>query len=178
MTETHTAQRWRIAFGTPLTWIALVGRGDVVENLSLGRTEEESVNGLVAALASDAKPRKSLPPVAKRLTAFVQGCPDDFLDVPIDPGVLTPFRQRVVDHCRRIPLGKTLTYAQLALEAGSPGAARAVGNCMATNRIPLIIPCHRVVGAEGRLCGYSGCGGVAFKKQLLEMEAWLKEGKK
>ena len=74
---------------------------------------------------------------------------------------------------RNVPYGQTLSYAELAAKAGSPKAARAVGSVMAQNRVPLIIPCHRVVGSGGHLGGFSAPRGIAFKKQLLELEANL-----
>ena len=92
-------------------------------------------------------------------------------DVRIDPGQLTSFQRRVLEQCRRIPYGHTVSYAELAAKAGFPRAARAVGNCMAGNRIPLIIPCHRVVCAGGRLGSYSAPGGTGMKRRLLALEA-------
>jgi methylated-DNA-[protein]-cysteine S-methyltransferase len=83
----------------------------------------------------------------------------------------------VLQACRKIAPGKTLTYAELADKVGSPGAARAVGNCMARNRFPLIIPCHRVVGSNGHLGGYSAAEGIPFKKRLLELEAMARATK-
>ncbi|MEX1224432.1 MAG: MGMT family protein, partial [Pirellulales bacterium] len=76
--------------------------------------------------------------------------------------------------CRRIPIGQTMSYAELAAVAGSPGAARAVGNIMAGNRVPIIVPCHRVVGSGGSLGGYSSSGGLRTKRRLLSLEASLK----
>ena len=73
--------------------------------------------------------------------------------------------------CRRIPYGRTMSYAELAAKAGSPNAARAVGNCMAGNRIPLIVPCHRVVCSDGRLGSYSAPGGTRMKRRLLDLES-------
>lgn len=80
------------------------------------------------------------------------------------------FHLRVLERCAEIARGQTLTYGQLASSVGSPGAARAVGQAMARNRWPLIIPCHRVVGHSGRLTGYSGAGGTATKRILLDFE--------
>jgi methylated-DNA-[protein]-cysteine S-methyltransferase len=96
---------------------------------------------------------------------------DDFRDVLIDPGPQTEFQRLVVDHCRQIPPGATLTYGELAARAGRPRSARAIGNCMAANRIPLIVPCHRVVGADGGLRGYSANGGLRLKQRLLDLES-------
>ncbi len=84
---------------------------------------------------------------------------------------VSEFHQAVLRHCHSIPAGQTVTYGRLAALAGSPQAARAVGSAMAKNRWPLLIPCHRVVGAGGQLTGYSGRGGTATKQRLLELEA-------
>ena len=110
---------------------------------------------------------------AKRIQAFAEGRRDDFLDVPVALGEVTDFQRRVLQQCRRIPYGRTLTYGELAAKAGFPGAARPVGGVMAGNRVPLVIPCHRVVGSSGSLRGYSGAGGVATKQRLLELEGQL-----
>lgn len=80
------------------------------------------------------------------------------------------FRDKVYDITRRIPRGKVATYGQLAELAGSPGAARAVGMCMKQNDNAPIVPCHRVVGARGKLTGYSAGGGISTKKQMLMEE--------
>lgn len=77
---------------------------------------------------------------------------------------------RVLQTLQGIPFGATTSYGQLAMMAGHPGAARAVGGVMAANPFPLIIPCHRVLGAGGKLGGYSGGKGVATKKWLLAFE--------
>lgn len=84
-----------------------------------------------------------------------------------------PFHRKVYTALCEIPAGKTITYAELARRAGSPGAARAVGQAMAKNPFPIIIPCHRVVAGNGKLGGYSGRGGVATKRALLELEGAL-----
>jgi methylated-DNA-[protein]-cysteine S-methyltransferase len=92
-------------------------------------------------------------------------------DVPVRLTGLTPFQQSVLHECGRIPPGKTLTYGELADRAGRPGAARAVGNALARNPVPLVIPCHRVVASGGVLGGFSAEAGVGLKKQLLALEA-------
>lgn len=79
-----------------------------------------------------------------------------------------PFFRRCWEELAKIPYGGTLSYGELALRAGSPGGARAVGAAMRANRLPLLIPCHRVVGAGGKLGGFS-CG-IAWKKHLLHLE--------
>jgi len=83
---------------------------------------------------------------------------------------LTEFQQKVVEIVQAIPAGETLTYGQVAELAGSPGAARAVGQVMANNPVPLVIPCHRVVGSAGGLGGFSAPGGIETKRRLLKVE--------
>lgn len=80
------------------------------------------------------------------------------------------FHRQVLERCARIPRGQVMTYGELAAAVGSPAASRAVGQAMARNRWPLIVPCHRVVGSTGKLTGYSGMGGTVTKQWLLDME--------
>lgn len=88
----------------------------------------------------------------------------------LDWSDVSEFDQRILSCCASIPAGQTLTYGQLAQQAGHHGAARAVGGSMARNRWPILIPCHRVVGSDGKLTGYSGRGGTDTKRWLLEFE--------
>ncbi len=81
----------------------------------------------------------------------------------------TPFQRKVYIALRRVPAGKVITYGELAKRAGYPGAARAVGNAMKKNRLPLVIPCHRVVPSTGGIGEYSQ--GKRWKKMLLELES-------
>jgi methylated-DNA-[protein]-cysteine S-methyltransferase len=125
--------------------------------------------------ASPAPERGSPPPhlkplieAAKReLTAYFEGIPTDFADLPLDPQG-TPFQQRVWQELRRIPRGQAISYKELAHRVGSPKASRAVGQANAVNPIPLIIPCHRVIAADGSLGGYSS--GLERKRWLLRHE--------
>ncbi|MDZ4821459.1 MAG: MGMT family protein [Planctomycetota bacterium] len=166
-TETSTALQWT-TFRTALGWMAIAGRGNVLHRLTFGH---EDAAGAVASIGlapwNDHEWQTEL---ADRLTAFADGQIDDFLDVEVAVDSYTPFTRRVVDAVRNIPQGQTLTYGEVAALAGNDRAARAVGRVMSSNRIPLIIPCHRVVGASGKLVGFSAIGGVSTKKKLLEIE--------
>jgi methylated-DNA-[protein]-cysteine S-methyltransferase len=104
------------------------------------------------------------------LREYSEGQSDDFSDVLLDLDDMTDFQRRVSLVCRTIPFGQTSTYGELAARVGSPNAARAVGAVMARNRLPIIIPCHRVVGTAGRLGGYSAPGGLDTKRRLLRLE--------
>jgi methylated-DNA-[protein]-cysteine S-methyltransferase len=157
--------------------MAVVGRDGLLQELTFGHPSPQSaVESLYTTLGGEAEEADWNSSLVARLEAYASGTRDDFLDVQVDLGPLTPFRRRVVEACRRIPFGETTTYKTLAEAAGSPAAARAVGRCMATNRIPLVIPCHRVVGCGGQLHGFSALGGLDMKRRLLEMERAVSPG--
>ena len=105
--------------------------------------------------------------VVKELRAFLAGAPADFHNLPLDLQG-TPFQLRVWQELRRIPWGGAISYRELARRAGSPQAFRAVGQANAVNPIPIIIPCHRVISADGGLGGYSS--GLWRKRWLLDHE--------
>ena len=91
-------------------------------------------------------------------------------DLEIDWTLITPFQRQVLELQLAIPYGETRTYAQLAAQLGKPRAFRAVGRAGAMNPVPLIIPCHRVVGSDGSLRGYGAPGGIQTKAWLLALE--------
>lgn len=105
--------------------------------------------------------------VVAAIDAELAGQPPRALPAALDLAALTPFRRRVSDYVRSIPRGETRTYQQVAAAIGSPAAARAVGQVMARNPFPLLIPCHRVTAAHG-LGGFGG--GLPLKEQLLARE--------
>ena len=94
-------------------------------------------------------------------------------DLRLDLRGLAPFTLSVLDELAKVPFGETTTYGALAARVGRPRAARAVGTVMNRNRIPIVLPCHRVVGASGSLVGYAG--GLDRKIALLELEGALAE---
>lgn len=108
--------------------------------------------------------------VARLLEQFAEGDPVDFDDIPVALTGMTGFQKQVVAACRAIPWGETVSYGQLASTVGHPGAARAVGTVMRKNRVPLIVPCHRVLAAGGQLGGYSAPSGLDMKRRLLALE--------
>ncbi len=167
-----------VIFPSELGWMGLVGSPRGVRYLTFGHSSaQRAANRLAESLGCDTKTGVWRPDLVARLQAFARGAADDFADVPVDLPHLTPFQQSVVRACRQIPPGETQTYAQLAAAAGRPAAARAVGNCMAANPVPLIVPCHRVVPSSGGLGGYSAPGGIRTKRRLLEKEAsWALAG--
>ena len=105
--------------------------------------------------------------LAEELEEFFQGKPVQFSVAP-DFSAGTPFQRRVWAALVKIPRGETRTYRWIARRLGRPKAARAVGAAVGANPIPLVVPCHRVVGSDGSLCGFAG--GMALKRRLLAME--------
>jgi methylated-DNA-[protein]-cysteine S-methyltransferase len=162
------------AIETAFGWIAVLASDKGVRQLTLGHRSEKDA---LAALDSTVSPRAdrdaSTLALLRRLRAYAEGEPIDFGDVTIDLGKLTEFRRKIVFACRRIPYGWTRTYGELSTKAGYPAAARAVGQCMARNPIPLIVPCHRVVAASGHPGGFSAPGGIQLKQKLLRLELGL-----
>ncbi|MDC0935175.1 methylated-DNA--[protein]-cysteine S-methyltransferase [Pirellulales bacterium] len=109
--------------------------------------------------------------VLEQLQRYAEGEPLEFFPWDLFDNGETPFTLAVIAECRAIPRGETRTYGQLAAAAGHPGAARAVGRVMSSNPTPLIVPCHRVLAAGGKLGGYSARQGLAMKRRLLRLEA-------
>lgn len=88
----------------------------------------------------------------------------------LDLSEMSPFQQKVLLITSQIPYGQTATYKEIAIQAGKPNASRAIGRVEATNPMPLVIPCHRVVGSDRSLHGYGGPGGIKLKAWLLQLE--------
>ena len=102
-----------------------------------------------------------------QLNDYFEGRRRDF-DVAVDTSVLPAFQQLVLEELARVPYGELATYGGLAARIGRPRAARAVGGALNRNPIPIVLPCHRIVGASGKLVGYAG--GLDRKEQLLRLE--------
>jgi methylated-DNA-[protein]-cysteine S-methyltransferase len=135
---------------------------------------EESETAFVSRLTRrvGGKPVRSadrLEDVAHQVTDYLEGARQSF-DLSVDLAGLTPFQQRVLQAVARVPRGKVATYAEIARRIDRPRAARAVGQALRRNPIPIVIPCHRVLASDGGLGGYTGRGGVRTKRQLLALE--------
>ena len=113
------------------------------------------------------------PPVAAwaaRVATLLQGAHDDLCDVPLALDTVPPFNARVYELARRIPPGKTMTYGEMAAALGEPGAARAVGQALGHNPFAPVVPCHRILAANGRPGGFSAGGGALTKLRMLQIE--------
>jgi methylated-DNA-[protein]-cysteine S-methyltransferase len=158
-------------FSTELGWSAVIWSDWGLKELKFGHlTPAAALSGL-SEIHEPTVPSKSARRLVTRLQRFAKGINnDEFLDVELDTCDLTDFGQAVTTCCRRIAAGTTMSYGELAATAGYPGAARAVGSVMRRNRWPLIVPCHRVVAAGGRLGGFSAPNGPDMKRRLLNLE--------
>ena len=122
---------------------------------------------------SDARSNPHVVVALTELDAYLRGELRDFT-VPIDWSRTKPFQREALQLVCAVPYGKTTSYGTIAGRMGRPEAVRAVGQANATNPIPIIIPCHRVLGADGKLHGYGARGGVESKAWLLRLEgSWL-----
>ncbi len=106
---------------------------------------------------------------ALQIQDYLAGGRDGF-DLPVDLDALTDFQREVLDATARIPRGQVTTYGEIARRIGRPRAARAVGQALGRNPVPIVIPCHRVIAGDGTLGGYSGGGGLQSKTHLLQLE--------
>jgi len=136
------------------------------------KTREELVASLAATFpwAADARSDAVSDEAAARLTRYFHGDEVDFRDLPLDLSLFTTFQAAVYRVVAAIPYGKVMTYREVAVAAGKAGAARGIGGAMARNPVPVIIPCHRVVGSSGSMTGYSASGGITSKLWLLRLE--------
>jgi len=111
----------------------------------------------------------------RQIRELLRGEPRDLLAVAVDHDGVPDFHRRVYALVRTIPAGETLTYGEVAARLGEPGAAQAVGQAMGANPTPVIVPCHRVLAANGALGGFSAPGGTATKRRMLVIEGALPE---
>ena len=147
--------------------VAVTDRGLV--RVTFPETPEETV---LVGLARHLSPRilrdaRRTDAVRRELDEYFEGRRRRF-SVAVDWSLVHGFHRRVLDHTVRIPFGQVSTYRDLAVQAGSPLASRAAGNALATNPIPLVVPCHRVLRTGGALGGYGG--GLDRKRFLLQLE--------
>jgi methylated-DNA-[protein]-cysteine S-methyltransferase len=120
--------------------------------------------------ACEAEPPSEVDLARSRMIALLEGKPADFSGILLDLDGVPSFHRRVYEAARRIEPGHILTYGVLARIIGADGAARAVGQALARNPFPILVPCHRVLAANGGLGGFSAYGGIGTKRQLLEIE--------
>ncbi|HBX69752.1 MAG TPA: cysteine methyltransferase [Chloroflexi bacterium] len=155
---------------TPLgmIWVAVSVQGLVATEM--GGTEGSFTQRLVARFGVPLTPSEfQVGPFIQEIESYFQGTSQTF-EIPIHWELLSPFQQKALRAVCAIPYGETCTYGQIAVKLGLPHAARAVGRANATNPMPLVIPCHRLVGSDGSLRGYGSGEGLKTKVWLLDFE--------
>jgi methylated-DNA-[protein]-cysteine S-methyltransferase len=151
--------------------LAFVCRGSIVYRLFFGFSKPQHLLAEIKKHFPTAYPDNNLLKGLQRdLADYFHGQHIDF-NCRVDLSWAGDFSNRVLRRCSRIKSAKTMSYKELAQQIGRPHAARAVGNALSKNRIPLIIPCHRIIASNGSPGGFSAPGGINLKKQLIEHEA-------
>ena len=162
-------------FETPFGWMGVLASSTGLRRTTL---PEGSPDECVAKLGEEVHRAVPAPErfqvLKEKLMRFYAGEPVSFADQAIDVDDASPFLRRAWMTCMSIPAGETRSYQWLAAEAGRPRAPRAAGQSMARNRLPIIVPCHRVVASDGGLGGFGkGRTRLDLKRRLLEMEAGI-----
>jgi methylated-DNA-[protein]-cysteine S-methyltransferase len=121
--------------------------------------------------AVEAEPPEHVRLVTEAIAALFSGEARDLSDVPLDMSRVTSFNRRVYEAARLIPPGDTRTYGEIASEIGEPGSAREIGQALAKNPFPIVVPCHRVLAAGGKIGGFSAPGGIETKRRMLAIES-------
>ncbi|TWT61214.1 methylated-DNA--[protein]-cysteine S-methyltransferase [Rubinisphaera italica] len=164
------------AFESELGWCAIAGREETVSRVVIGcetrlQTEEYLQKQLKSQNVSfDIREENWFQECRVALQNYASGEPINLNVFTVDLNHLTRFQQKILRLVQKIPSGHLETYGKIATRSGHPGAARAVGGALSKNPVPLIIPCHRVVGSSGKLTGFTAPQGLTLKQRLLDLE--------
>lgn len=152
-------------------WLAVSDQGLVAVECGMQKEEFEAYLAKRFKRPVEQDPGR-VKEAARELEEYLSGDRKVF-SVPIDWSVMRPFQRKALQATFAIPYGETRTYKEIAEQIGRPRAARAVGRAEATNPMPLVIPCHRVIGSDGKLHGYGMGEGLKTKEWLLKLEGAL-----
>lgn len=170
MRYAHAMSRYT-ALAAPFGAVAIVAGPAGLERVILtAGSPGEIIRRLGVKLDGAEHDPDTMPALQRQLRDYLAGKPVRFR-AKIDLGGMTEFQRRVLDACGNIDHGHTVTYGELARRIGKPAAARAVGAALGRNPVPLVIPCHRIVGYNGSLGGFSAEQGISVKQWLLDLEA-------
>jgi methylated-DNA-[protein]-cysteine S-methyltransferase len=122
---------------------------------------------------AEAEPPAAVASTVAAIVRLLDGEPQDLTGAELDLTGVPEFNRQVYAVARTITAGSTLCYGDIAVRIGQPGAARAVGRALGDNPCPIVIPCHRVLAADGSMHGFSGYGGIATKRRMLQIEGAL-----
>lgn len=172
MSESSVAAGFTI-FETPIGACALVWSARGIAGLRLPEGTAEQTRARLRRRRPGV-PEATPPPHAQRaidrIRALLQGESIDLGDIPLDLETAPEFHRKVYEVARTIPPGQTMTYGEIAKRLGASHESREVGQALGRNPVAIIVPCHRVLGADGKMGGFSATGGVATKRRILEIE--------
>jgi len=160
-------------FDTPIDCCGIVWNGRGIAGVQLPETDRRAVRNRILRRfpgACEAVPPADVQRVVDDIAALLNGEPRDLSYAKIDTAALPDFHRRVYDVARTIPAGASLSYGEIAERLGDRNLARDVGQALGQNPIPIIVPCHRVLAAGGKVGGFSAPGGVVTKLKLLTIE--------
>lgn len=164
-------------FDTPIGTCGLIWSGRGIAGLQLPEATAEATRERVkrrwAGFGADVV--ETVPPAGvqralDRIQGLLAGGTVGLEDIPLDLDAVPEFHRKVYEVARTIPPGQTMTYGEIAKRLGVPHESREVGQALGRNPIAIIVPCHRVLGADGKMGGFSAGGGVATKRRILEIE--------
>jgi methylated-DNA-[protein]-cysteine S-methyltransferase len=166
-------------FATPIGACGIAWGDQGIVGVQLPESSEAALRARLRRVVPGARETAPPPEVERAIEAIIAvlgGEPCDLSFVELDMRHVPPFNRRVYEVARAIRPGSTLTYGEIAGRLGEPGAARDVGAALGQNPFPLVVPCHRVLAANGKLGGFSAHGGVRTKLRLLSIEGVLVPG--
>lgn len=159
-------KRYYTVFDTIRGWVVLTGEdGHLLSVSYLKESREQAISIVSDEFEQAIDEFGDLP---DRIRRYFEGEKVDFSGIKVKFEGVSKFQSDVLRKTMEVPYGELISYGELAVLAGSPGAARAVGTAMSRNPVPIVIPCHRVIHADGGLGGYGG--GLEFKRWLLSLE--------
>jgi methylated-DNA-[protein]-cysteine S-methyltransferase len=159
-------------FETKLGFAGIAWSNDRITRFRLPDLDRDAARKVIAVKGEEAVPPPAIAQIVGNAQRYFAGERIDFSDIGLDLAAIDPLRRSIYDALRRVSFGETVTYGELARRAGAttPQAAQDVGVAMARNPVPLIIPCHRVLAAGGKLGGFSAPGRTETKEKMLALE--------
>jgi len=159
--------RFRV-FNTAIGWFAIGWTDAGISRVILPGAEPEWLRERLSAMGIEDDAGQG--DVVARIVTYAEGAEDAFQDVTLDLSAVPDLQRRIYEHIRELNWGETTTYGAIARWLGDVAMSRTVGTTMGQNPIPLIVPCHRVLAADGRTGGFSSPGGVRAKMEMLSLE--------
>lgn len=160
-------------FETSLGWLGIAWSDKGLTQLQLPERDRAATERRLSRRLGngiECAPPADIAQIVEILKRYASGEPVDFSDVPVDLSGIDPFRLAIYDAARKLGFGETTTYGGLATLAGHAGRAQETGQALGKNPVPIVVPCHRILAAGGKIGGFSAPGGSTTKGRLLAME--------